>query len=127
MKSKGRSKEIISLIFTALLFLIFIVFASAADPGHSVSALSAGTFPAGNYAFLNNVTVNEKVGIGISNPAEKLEVAGAIKLNDTVSSCDEIHRGVMKFVPINLAEDKLYQCMRNSTNDYIWVQIATSG
>lgn len=41
---------------------------------------------------------NEKLGIGTTNPSEKLEVAGAIKIADTASSCTQPNEGTIKYV-----------------------------
>ena len=68
------------------------------------------------------------VGIGTTDPSEKLDVNGAIKVGDTTSSCDAEHRGVIKFVEGGAGvDDKLYACMKNSTNSYIWVLVARGG
>ena len=53
---------------------------------------------------------------------------GAIKRGDTASACDASHRGVMKFVPVGSGvDDKLYMCMKNSTDSYLWVLVARGG
>lgn len=53
------------------------------------------------------------VGIGTTTPAEKLEVAGAIKVADTLSSCSSSNAGAIKFVSPNF-----YGC-----NGSAWVQL----
>jgi len=79
-----------------------------------------------NVLFVNSSSSN--VGIGTSLPLEKLEVSGAIKLGDTTSVCDASHRGVMKFVQGGAGvDDKLYICMKNSTDAYNWVLVASGG
>ena len=76
----------------------------------------------------NNVYIGGKVGIGTNTPVEKLDVNGAIKIGDTGSACDADHRGVIKFVQGSSGEDdKLYMCMKNSTDSYVWVLVARGG
>lgn len=56
---------------------------------------------------------NEKLGIGTTTPAEKLDVAGAIKVADTSSPCNSANAGTIKFVSPNF-----FGC--NGTD---WVQL----
>jgi hypothetical protein len=64
------------------------------------------------------------VGIGTTNPQEKLDVNGAIKIGDTSSTCDSSHRGSMKLV--TGSPDVLYMCMY-SGSAYNWVMVARGG
>ena len=52
------------------------------------------------------------VGIGTATPAYKLEVAGAIKIGSTASTCDANHRGVIRIVPG--AYDLFQVCMKKN-------------
>ncbi len=93
MFNKNKRK----LLMLGLVFLVLtsgIVLASPADPGHTASAISTGTFESGEYTFpqnliiTNNLTVdsgtlfvdatNNRVGIGTTNPQKTLDVVGDI-------------------------------------------------
>jgi len=81
----------------------------------------------------------EKVGVLTNTPQQTLEVAGNIQsdsiildnggvhFNTTTSkpTCSVTYRGLMWYEQgaTNVA-DKVYACMKNSTNAYNWVQIA---
>jgi len=55
LKGEGKIKSSVCyLLVIALLNVLFISFASAADPGHGAGSIGAGTFEAGNYVFPNN-------------------------------------------------------------------------
>lgn len=69
-----RSK-ILFVLFT--LFLALVPLVNAANPGHSATAISPGTFAAGNYIFQNNLSVNERVGIGTATPDFTFHIIGS--------------------------------------------------
>jgi len=62
-------KIISAFLFIILLSSFLIPSILAANPGHSASAVSAGTFPEGNFSFQGNV------GIGTASPASLLDIA----------------------------------------------------
>jgi len=67
------------------------------------------------------------VGIGTTDPAVALEVAGGIRMNTTAAkpTCDSTVRGTMWFTPSSGGtDDFLYACMKNSSDTYNWVLVA---
>jgi hypothetical protein len=70
------------------------------------------------------INASGNVGIGTTDPVEKLDVNGAIKFGTTASACDASHRGVMKYVPGGAgASDKLYMCMKDDDDVYDWILV----
>ncbi|MBI2070990.1 MAG: hypothetical protein HYT79_10380 [Elusimicrobia bacterium] len=61
------------------------------------------------------------VGIGTQNPAEKLDVEGAIQMGTTSDSCSSTTRGTMRYVAGGTGVADVYQqCVKNSTDTYSW-------
>jgi hypothetical protein len=101
-KSGPASKPVLavalSLIFFAFAALLAVSSAQAADPGHPASSVSAGTFEAGDFVFPQNLTINKffiangttlfvdamnaRVGIGTTNPTQKLDVQGTMNVSN---------------------------------------------
>ena len=66
---------------------------TAPNPGHTLSELSPGAFPSGNYVFPNDLAAGGTlfvdsstgmVGIGTESPSQKLTVNGNISANNLV-------------------------------------------
>ena len=55
------------------------------DPtkSHPAAEVTAGTFDAGNFTFPNSLFVNDKVGIGTTNPGSTLDVNGSFRVVST--------------------------------------------
>jgi hypothetical protein len=69
-----------------------------------------------------------QVGIGTTNPIEKLDVDGAIRISNTSSVCDAAHRGTIKFVPgVSGFPDEVCICKKLANNLYAWDRIDYSG
>ncbi len=51
------------------------------------------------------IQANGNMGIGITTPSEKLEIAGAIKIGTTTSTCTSANYGAIKF-----ESDNFYGC-----------------
>jgi len=107
-KTQPRTKPVLasalSFVLVACAFLLVTTslaqFAAAADPGHTASSISAGTFETGDFAFPGNLTVakfliangstlyvdavNGRVGIGTAGPSSKLDVAGTVFASGSV-------------------------------------------
>ncbi|MCX6818369.1 MAG: hypothetical protein NTU57_05955, partial [Candidatus Aenigmarchaeota archaeon] len=106
----------LSLIFFAFVAIALAPFASAADPGHPASSVSAGTFESGDFVFPQNLTINKffavngttlfvdavnaRVGIGTTSPGSKLSIweadgsTATLSIrggNSSVSAVGEVH------------------------------------
>ena len=91
----------------------------------------------GNWVMLNSQWVSNgsgifynggNVGIGYTNPAEKLDVVGAIRIGNSSSVCDAAHRGAVKFVPRESgAGDDLFVCRKQASGTYAWDRITFGG
>lgn len=88
----------------------------------SWGSISGPWTTSGNNIYSSNTG---NVGVGASVPAEKLDIAGAIKVGTTTSGCDSTHRGVIKVVSsaTGLA-DLAYICLKTSSDTYNWVLVA---
>jgi hypothetical protein len=66
-------------------------------------------------------------GIGTSNPTQKLEVSGGIRLNTAVAkpaTCDSTTRGVIWVTQgASSVADTLHICLKDANNLYGWVQL----
>lgn len=61
-----------------------------------------------NYSIYTNagkIRFGDNVGVGVDNPTEKLEVAGAVKVGTTTNTCNDSNRGTIKF-----ENDNFYGC-----------------
>jgi len=64
-------------------------------------------------------TTTGNVGIGITNPQAKLDIAGEIKIGNTGLSCDSSNEGALRY---NSITNKIEYCNRNS-----WKEIGNGG
>jgi hypothetical protein len=71
---------------------------------------------------------NKRLGIGTTTPNAKLDVAGNLKIGASSTICDANHRGEFR-VELGGAgvDDKLWMCMKNSTDSYVWTLVARGG
>lgn len=73
------------------------------------------------------ITGAGNVGIGITNPSQKLEINGAIRLNTATakpSTCDSSLRGVLYFSQGGVGTaDSLEVCAKDSSGNYSWTKL----
>jgi len=97
-KIKNSFKDVKMKIALALvLFAILAAIVFAQTVSHPASQIISGTFPVGDFELQNDLTVDtgtlhvnsntHRVGIGTTNPGEKLEVDGNINVSGTSDVC----------------------------------------
>jgi hypothetical protein len=96
-----------------------------------------GTPSAKNWVMLNSQWLNNgssiyynggNVGIGTTNPVEKLDINGAVRIGNTTSVCDAAHTGTIKFVtgPSGYSDDVCI-CRKLVNGIYAWDRLNFSG
>lgn len=71
------------------------------------------------------ITSSGNIGIGISAPTQKLEVAGGVRLNAGAKpACDASARGTLWFEKGGVGvADKVYACSKDTSENYLWVSL----
>jgi hypothetical protein len=106
------------------------VFAEAnATPTTAPTYLTIATSAATGLGAVERVRINSagNFGIGTSNPTQKLEVNGGLRLNTTTvkpTTCSAAVRGLIWVTQgASSVADTLHICLKDANNLYAWVQI----
>lgn len=78
-----------------------------------------------NFAIYTNegtVRFGDKVGVGVDNPTEKLEVKGAVKIGTTDSTCTAANAGTMSYKEVK-GSGVFGFCTKKASGKYVWAYL----